>query len=124
MGGCGGCGLVIYCSDYKCSHGTTVRADGWPDRRPAVRSRAAFHMPSLWPERSRCPELGRNGPKHFRDLASEFGRRLRIELQKVVELFGVKNATISIDDVHMPSGRRQSPSSRHGDYRVYIERSL
>src|ERR1700738_1594770 len=85
-----------------------------------------MHLPSLRLERRRAPEfpLGRRSPKHFRDLASEFGRRLRIELQKVVELFGVKNATISIDDVHMPSGLRQSPSSRHRDYTVYIERSL
>jgi hypothetical protein len=24
-------GLLIYCSDYKCSHSTAVNADRWPD---------------------------------------------------------------------------------------------
>jgi hypothetical protein len=24
-------GLLIYCSDYKCSHSTTMSADRWPD---------------------------------------------------------------------------------------------
>jgi hypothetical protein len=24
-------GLLIYCSDYKCSHWTTMSADRWPD---------------------------------------------------------------------------------------------
>ena len=24
-------GLLIYCSDYKCSHGTTISGDRWPD---------------------------------------------------------------------------------------------
>jgi hypothetical protein len=24
-------GLLIYCSDYKCSHSTTISADRWPD---------------------------------------------------------------------------------------------
>jgi hypothetical protein len=24
-------GLVIYCSDYKCSHSTTISGDRWPD---------------------------------------------------------------------------------------------
>jgi hypothetical protein len=23
-------GLLIYCSDYKCSHSTTISGDGWP----------------------------------------------------------------------------------------------
>ncbi len=24
-------GLLIYCSDYKCSHSTTISSDRWPD---------------------------------------------------------------------------------------------
>jgi hypothetical protein len=24
-------GLLVYCSDYKCSHGTAISADRWPD---------------------------------------------------------------------------------------------
>ena len=24
-------GLLIYCSDYKCSHWTTISGDRWPD---------------------------------------------------------------------------------------------
>jgi hypothetical protein len=24
-------GLLIYCSDYKCSHSTAISADQWPD---------------------------------------------------------------------------------------------
>jgi len=24
-------GLLIYCSDYKCSHSTMISADRWPD---------------------------------------------------------------------------------------------
>jgi hypothetical protein len=24
-------GLLIYCSDYKCSHSTAISADEWPD---------------------------------------------------------------------------------------------
>src|ERR1700738_2006218 len=24
-------GLLIYCSDYKCSHGTPISGDRWPD---------------------------------------------------------------------------------------------
>jgi hypothetical protein len=24
-------GLLIYCSDYKCSHSTAISADRWPD---------------------------------------------------------------------------------------------
>jgi hypothetical protein len=32
-------GLLIYCSDYHCSHSTTISGDRWPDDdRPAVRS--------------------------------------------------------------------------------------
>jgi hypothetical protein len=25
-------GLLIYCSDYRCSHSTTISGDRWPDR--------------------------------------------------------------------------------------------
>jgi hypothetical protein len=28
--------LLIYCSDYKCSHSTTISGDRWPDTCPAV----------------------------------------------------------------------------------------
>jgi hypothetical protein len=24
-------GLLIYCEDYRCSHSTTISAEGWPD---------------------------------------------------------------------------------------------
>jgi hypothetical protein len=24
-------GLLVYCSDYKCSHGTVISGDRWPD---------------------------------------------------------------------------------------------
>jgi len=24
-------GLLIYCSDFRCSHSTAISADGWPD---------------------------------------------------------------------------------------------
>ena len=27
----GACGLLIYCSDYRCSHSTAISADRWPD---------------------------------------------------------------------------------------------
>jgi hypothetical protein len=27
----GVCGVLVYCSDYKCSHGTAMKPDRWPD---------------------------------------------------------------------------------------------
>jgi hypothetical protein len=30
-------GVLIYCSDYRCSHSTSLDADRWADRHPAVR---------------------------------------------------------------------------------------
>jgi len=31
-------GLLIYCSDYRCSHWTAISGDKWPDDSPVVRS--------------------------------------------------------------------------------------
>jgi hypothetical protein len=38
-------GLLIYCSDYKCSHNVEISGDLWPDE--ALRSRAAIHLSGL-----------------------------------------------------------------------------
>jgi hypothetical protein len=27
----GGRGVLVYCSDYRCSHSTAINADRWPD---------------------------------------------------------------------------------------------
>jgi hypothetical protein len=37
-------GLLVYCSDFKCSHGTAISGDRWPD---AVRLSTAFGV--VWP---------------------------------------------------------------------------
>jgi len=28
-------GVLIYCCDYRCSHGTAISADRWPDEQPS-----------------------------------------------------------------------------------------
>jgi hypothetical protein len=28
---CGVCGILVYCSDYRCSHSTAITANHWPD---------------------------------------------------------------------------------------------
>ena len=38
---------LIYCSDYRCSHSTTVSGDRWPDDGPAFPRRALFLLPGL-----------------------------------------------------------------------------
>jgi hypothetical protein len=43
----GVCGLLIYCSDYKCSHLITISGDRWPDNIATVQSRAAVCLLSL-----------------------------------------------------------------------------
>jgi hypothetical protein len=48
----GGRGLLIYCPDFRCSHWTAISADSLAGRCPAIRHRAALHLPSL---RRHCP---------------------------------------------------------------------
>jgi hypothetical protein len=43
----GVCGLLIYCTDHKCSHLITISGDRWPDNIATVRSRAAVCLLSL-----------------------------------------------------------------------------
>jgi hypothetical protein len=40
-------GVLVYCSDYKCSHYVTAGADPWPDQFRLFRSRAAFRLLGL-----------------------------------------------------------------------------
>jgi hypothetical protein len=38
-------GLLIYCSDYHCSHRTAISGDQWPDDVRFVRSGAEVYLP-------------------------------------------------------------------------------
>ena len=40
-------GLLIYCSDYKCSHLVTISSDEWPDDLRLSRHRAEVRLLSL-----------------------------------------------------------------------------
>ena len=44
-------GLLIYCSDYKCSHWTTMSADRWPDDVRLSDIEPRFACQALRPER-------------------------------------------------------------------------
>jgi hypothetical protein len=55
-------GLLIYCSDYRCSHSTAISGDRWPDHvrpsdlEPLFVCRLRDHVPGtghLWSESSR-----------------------------------------------------------------------
>ena len=46
-------GVLIYCSDFRCSHSVAVNADQWPDQRPAVRHRAAVRLQARAASRGR-----------------------------------------------------------------------
>jgi hypothetical protein len=50
MRGAGVRGILIYCSDYRCSHSTAISGDQ-ARSRPAVRSGATIRLPSLRQER-------------------------------------------------------------------------
>jgi hypothetical protein len=40
-------GLLVYCSDYHCSHWAAISGDQWPDNVRLSDHRAALHLPSL-----------------------------------------------------------------------------
>jgi hypothetical protein len=52
-------GLLIYCSDYRCSHSTTMSADRWPDH---------IRLSDIEP-RFTCQACGRKGA----DVRPDFG---------------------------------------------------
>jgi len=70
MRAAGVCGLLIYCSDYRCSHWTAISGDRWPD---------AVRLSDLEP-RFTCQACGTKGadvrPRtsigRFSDFASRF----------------------------------------------------
>jgi hypothetical protein len=42
-------GVLIYCSDYKCSHSIAISGDQWPDDvRISARDIAADRPPQIW----------------------------------------------------------------------------
>jgi hypothetical protein len=45
-------GVLIYCSDYHCSHSIALMADRWPDDVRLFRCRAAFRLRGL--RQARC----------------------------------------------------------------------
>ena len=52
-------GILIYCSDYKCSHSTAISADRWPDD---------VRLSDIEP-RFTCPACGQRGA----DVRPDFG---------------------------------------------------
>jgi hypothetical protein len=67
-----------------------------------------------------CQSLPAVDPGPLSDLLRQRPRRddacsLRIESQKLIKLFGMKYATVRINDVHLPASLKQNPSLRHGD---------
>jgi hypothetical protein len=52
MGTSGVRGLLIYCSDYHCSHWTAISGDRWPDDMRL--SGAAIYLPGLRPAWRGC----------------------------------------------------------------------
>jgi hypothetical protein len=73
--------------------------------------------------RAGAVSFGQSKTRRREPAGSEFGRRLRIEPEKTVELFGMKQPTISIDNMDLPSGLKQSASLRHSEYGAGEERS-
>jgi hypothetical protein len=59
-------GVLIYCSDYHCSHSTLVDADRWPDQVAVVRYRAAIRLQGLREQGRRRPAGLRSDPQEAR----------------------------------------------------------
>ena len=57
MGASGVRGLLIYCSDYQCSHRIAISADPWPDDARLSGPCAAFRLLDLQQARCRCPDF-------------------------------------------------------------------
>jgi hypothetical protein len=60
-------GLLIYCTDYRCSHSIAISGDAWPDDMRTIRLRTPVRLHSLRHVRRRCAaefqpegEAGRN----------------------------------------------------------------
>jgi hypothetical protein len=68
MRGAGVRGFLIYCSDYHCSHWTTLSADGWPDD---------VRLSDLEP-RFTCQACGRRGAR----MCGLIGNRLKHILKR------------------------------------------
>jgi hypothetical protein len=54
MRGSGVRGVLVYCSDYKCSHSTAISADRWPDHVRLSDIEPRFFNDALTASR-RCP---------------------------------------------------------------------
>jgi hypothetical protein len=52
-------GLLIYCSNYKCSHSTAISGDRWPDGVRLSDLGAAFHLPGGQRAAKGAPTSGR-----------------------------------------------------------------
>jgi hypothetical protein len=46
-------GVLVYCTDYRCSHSVALAADRWADDFAAVRHRSALYLQRLRPTRRR-----------------------------------------------------------------------
>ena len=43
--------LIVYCSDFQCSHSVVIDAAPWGDNYQPVGSGAEIHLQGLWPPR-------------------------------------------------------------------------
>ena len=59
-------GLLIYCSDYRCSHSTAISGDRWPDDVWLSDIEPKFTLPSVRATRHRCPPEFRLGQETYR----------------------------------------------------------
>jgi len=89
----------------------------------SCRSAGTFSSTASALPRAGAVSFGQSKTRRREPAGSEFGRRLRIEPEKTVELFGMKQPTISIDNMDLPSGLKQSASLRHSEYGAGEERS-
>jgi hypothetical protein len=55
MRGSGIRGLLIYCSDFRCSHWTAISGDRWPDEARLSDVEPRFVCESLRPAMRECP---------------------------------------------------------------------
>jgi hypothetical protein len=71
-----------------------------------------------------CNSMDGRSVRLDKSASLEFDRPLRSEPEKLVKLFGMKNLTIRINNVDLPSSLKQSPTLRHGNNRAGIKRPL
>jgi hypothetical protein len=70
-------GLLIYCSDYNCSHSTAISGDSWPDDVRLSDLEPPVHLPGLRRKGCRCPAGFRLAHEAARRAAS-YGNTRRV----------------------------------------------